>query len=119
MEIIRAEPVSAPSFCAGSNQENAKKLSEVFKTEEKYDIMPRKKIKFELLELWAPNNVESYLQELYGTSYMQFPNSGVEHHGEGLKLADRASRNGIDMEEVRLKLQTYCENYERNLGDNL
>ena len=43
MEIIRAEPASAPSFRAGSNQENAKKLSEVFKTEEKYDIMPRKK----------------------------------------------------------------------------
>ena len=43
MATIRAEPVSAPSFCAGSNQENAKKLSEVFKTKEKYDIMPRKK----------------------------------------------------------------------------
>jgi len=42
MATIRAEPVSAPSFCAGSNQENGKKLSEVFKTEEKYDIMPRK-----------------------------------------------------------------------------
>lgn len=43
MEISRAEPASAPSFRAGSNQENAKKLSEVFKTEEKYDIIPRKK----------------------------------------------------------------------------
>lgn len=65
---------------------------------EKQVVFPIQRIKFESIELNAPANVDSYLKEIYGEGYMDFPKNGVEHHGEGrLPLKKWHLKSGIDM----------------------
>lgn len=69
---------------------------------EKSDVFPLKKMCFEGMDLWAPNNPNEYLEKIYGRSYMQFPRTGVEHHvaSGGVLAKSIAKLNGINMEEV-------------------
>ena len=74
------------------------------------DIYPLTSVKFEGYELLAPNNVHECLRKEYGTDYMEFPHSGVAHHGnDSGKLTEWAVQNQIDMEIVIDKLRNIYE----------
>ena len=74
------------------------------------DIFPLQKIEFEGAEFAAPANLDAYLKRIYGEHYMDFPNSGVEHHlYGGVKMADFAIKSGIDMTEIKEFLSTLAE----------
>ena len=70
------------------------------------DIFPLKEIKFEGLSTFAPNNVEKYLEILYGSNYMSFPTKGVLKHGVKVPpLSTWAKANGVNMVEVKQYLE--------------
>lgn len=45
------------------------------------DIFPLRKVNFEGKEFYAPNNTHDYLQKLYGSDYMNFPDDCRTAHG--------------------------------------
>ena len=51
------------------------------------DIFPLKKIKFENIEVFAPNNVNNCLKEYYGENYMEMPKKELRvYHNKGIKI---------------------------------
>ncbi len=70
-------------------------------------VFPLKKIIFEGVEFNAPQNCDIYLSEIYSRSYMEFPHSGILHHGTSsgrLPLGDWAKNNNIDMDLIKQEL---------------
>ncbi|MCR4754892.1 MAG: LicD family protein [Lachnospiraceae bacterium] len=68
-------------------------------------LRPLKKIQFEDIEFYAPNNTEEYLEDIYGSDYMSFPRGGVVHHGsEQGKLYEWAEVNNVDMKDIYREL---------------
>lgn len=79
------------------------KTNRRFVIEDKSSIFPLKKIKFEDFCFYAPNNPHALLISEYGANYMQFPKKAFNNHGidsKELAPVDRATANGIDMENV-------------------
>lgn len=67
------------------------------------DIYPLGKVEFEGFSLNSPRNYQNYLSDLYGLNYMEFPKKAINNHGntnKEISIKDRASANGINMEEV-------------------
>lgn len=65
------------------------------------NIFPLSYRKFEEYNFPVPNDINTYLLSFYGKSYMNFPKSGVEHHGdERGALSTWAYKSGTDMDEV-------------------
>lgn len=61
------------------------------------DIFPLKKISFEGMEFYAPNNTEHYLHSLYG-DYMLYPSSLVPEHDIIGILKNRSSyKNSLEL----------------------
>ena len=71
------------------------------------DVFPLKMGNFEDWELPIPHNVDAYLEQFYGKNYMDFPKSGLTHHGskEG-KIYTWAEKSGTDMEQVVEELRS-------------
>ena len=68
------------------------------------DIFPLSEVKFEGVTYWAPNQTKKYLESIYG-DYMNFPKSGVLHHGIGRRpLSLWAQDHSVDMNEVQSHL---------------
>lgn len=64
------------------------------------DVWPLDAIPFEGFDLKVPHNTDVYLKVLYGSTYMQFPHTGIERHGiaEGrTPLGEWAKNNNVDM----------------------
>ena len=77
------------------------------------DIFPLKKVSFENSLFYCPNNMHTYLGIQYGESYMEFPKSGVEHHGgEAGKLATWSKKEHTNMQEVLCELNTIYDKLE-------
>lgn len=78
------------------------------------DLLPTIRVPFDGITLSAPVQFHKYLNYLYNDSFMNYPHSGLEHHGgEGKKrpaLKYWAKQNGINMEEVYNHL---CHVYEK------
>ncbi len=76
-------------------------------------VYPLQKISFENYEYCAPADINRHLRELYGESYMQFPRTGVMHHGdERGGLASWAEHSGTDMTEIRKELEVILTQLE-------
>jgi len=74
------------------------------------DIFPLSKIIFEGRLYCCPNNADKYISTQFGKNYMQFPRSGVEHHGgDDGKLATWSVKNNIDMNVILKELQSIYE----------
>lgn len=68
------------------------------------DVYPLSRIEFEGFSLYGPKNPDNYLRDEFG-NYMQFPRSGILHHGEGRgPLETWARRSGTDMEQIHTEL---------------
>ncbi len=75
---------------------------------EKKWIFPLQRKVFENVELNVPANADQYLKETYGEDYMDFPKTGVEHHGIGREpLQKWYKHSNIDMYELYNKLQDF------------
>ena len=67
------------------------------------NIFPLKTACFENFEFKVPCNTDVYLRVLYGVDYMEFPRTGVEHHGVVTgrpPLGSWARINNVDMSVV-------------------
>ena len=76
------------------------------------DIFPLKNILFEDKLFPVPNNYLKFVKSYYGESYMEYPHSGVCHHGgTGSRppLADWATINNVNINELRLKIISEIE----------
>ena len=84
----------------------------VYYLNEEKDIYPLTSLKFENYVFPAPNNYDKYLKCLFG-DYMAFPQTGILQHDEGRgPLHTWAKRNGIKMDEVKRKLESYLNGYQ-------
>lgn len=84
------------------------------------EIYPLRRIEFEQYSLNAPANTDKYLKEMYGTTYMNFPRSGVEHHGLSLGRAPLwqwAEINEVNMGEVYSFLIDVLNNVRNNVNN--
>ena len=80
----------------------------------KNSVFPLSKSEFDGVEVRIPNDPQSYLTGIYGSSYMEFPKSGVEHHGsEQGKLSEWASINNVDMHEIHRELRAILEDIRK------
>ena len=80
--------------------------------DDKY-VYPLSVLEFEGYEFPVPNNCDAYLNCIYGSRYMEFPHSGVEHHGGDAGLLKTwAKKAGVDMNKVLRELQTLCADLE-------
>ena len=71
------------------------------------NVFPLSTTEFEEFTVPVPNNLDKYLRVQYGDTYMQFPRSGIEHHGSDKnKLSDWAEVHGVDMDEVIQELKS-------------
>lgn len=71
-------------------------------------VYPLSKVTFETYQVNAPCNTDLYLREMYSNHYMEFPKSGVLHHGESsgrAPLSKWAKLHNVDMNEVLVKLK--------------
>lgn len=72
---------------------------------DKQAIFPLSRGMFEGYEFNVPADHKTYLAAFYGRNFMEFPKSGVEHHGrDGLRLSDWAYQHGVDMSEIQKTL---------------
>jgi lipopolysaccharide cholinephosphotransferase len=79
------------------------------------DVFPLTKTKFEDLELPIPNKTDSYLKEIYGKNYMQFPKTGILKHDLGRgALSTWAKRNNIEMNDIKKQLKDIINNYSES-----
>ena len=70
------------------------------------NVFPLSTAAFEDIIVNVPNNIDAHLTQIYGSSYMQFPKSGVEHHGSAQgKLSEWAVLNHVDMSVIQKELQ--------------
>ncbi len=70
------------------------------------DVMPLQRILFDGVELNVPLNMDTYLREIYGDSFMSFPSTGILHHDLGRgALSTWAKRSGTNMEAVLNELR--------------
>ena len=75
-------------------------------------VYPLSEISFENFVFYAPGNADLYLKNYYGVSYMSFPVSGVEHHGDdGNRLREWAKMNNVDMNSVLEELKEIEKKY--------
>lgn len=69
-------------------------------------VYPLSQIKFEGYTFNAPCNIDLYLKEYYGDTYMSFPRRGVLHHNLGRgPLSTWAKRHGVDMNDILNELK--------------
>lgn len=74
------------------------------------DILPTTTISFDEAKLCAPRNGREYLLQYYGENYMNFPKSGIEHHGDCRgKLSSWAIKSGTDMKLVIKELKNLLQ----------
>ena len=79
---------------------------------EEKDVFPLSTILFEGYELPVPCQYELYLKRIFG-DYMSFPSKGILIHDLGRgPLHTWAKQNGIDMFEVKRKLESYLNGYQ-------
>lgn len=70
------------------------------------DVLPLRTGIFDGCEFPIPNDVDAYMEQFYGKSYMAFPQSGLAHHGGAQgKLYDWAAKSGTDMNEINAQLR--------------
>lgn len=75
------------------------------------EVYPLQEMQFEGEMFSAPANVHMYLTEMYGANYMQFPKTGILHHGdERGGLESWASQSGTDMNEIHKELEQIFSN---------
>lgn len=75
----------------------------IFKKE---DIFPLKKHKFEDLEFNVPNNSQKFLLALYGNNFMDYPRTGILHHGVFRPpLSEWIIINNVDVDELRTRVE--------------
>lgn len=73
-------------------------------------VFPLNTIEFEGYELSAPADTDGYLMRLYGSSFMNFPQTGILHHGAGrTDLSTWAKASGTNMQEVIEKLKEIAD----------
>lgn len=76
------------------------------------DVFPLTTMLFEGYELPVPCQYELYLKRIFG-DYMSFPSKGILIHDLGREpLHTWAKQNGIDMFEVKRKLESYLNGYQ-------
>lgn len=76
------------------------------------DVFPLTTMLFEGYELPVPCQYELYLKRIFG-DYMSFPSKGILIHDLGRgPLHTWAKQNGIDMFEVKRKLESYLNGYQ-------
>ena len=76
------------------------------------NIFPLREISFEGYSLYVPAN-ENHLTELYGPNYMQFPRTGVLHHGDETGgLVDWIKNSGMNMIEIKREFETILNSIE-------
>lgn len=74
------------------------------------DVFPVRRATFGEYEVNVPNNQENYLTYFYGENYMEFPQSGMAHHGdERGPLTQWARMSGTDMDSVIKQLRDTYE----------
>ena len=79
---------------------------------EEKDVFPLSTILFEGYELPVPCQYELYLKRIFG-DYMSFPSKGILIHDLGRgPLHTWAKQNGMDMIEVKRKLESYLNGYQ-------
>ena len=77
------------------------------------DIFPLSILEFEGNRFPVPNNCDAYLNCIYGSRYMEFPHTGVEHHGGDAGLLKTWARKaGVNMNEILKELQNIYRNLE-------
>lgn len=70
------------------------------------DIFPLEPIVFEGYEMLSPHDAHSYLIQFYGSNYLGFPQSGLEHHGGSRgKLTTWAKQSNVDMNAIISELE--------------
>lgn len=68
-------------------------------------IFPLSRMQFESYEFYVPNDVDTYLKEIYG-NYMSFPTKGLAHHTtDGIKQSELASKHSVNMNDVLTRLR--------------
>ena len=73
----------------------------------KENVFPLSTAKFESITVNVPKDIAANLTDYYGPTYMQFPKSGVEHHGSTQgKLSEWAVSNNIDMSVISEELKS-------------
>ena len=76
------------------------------------DVFPLTTMLFEGYELPVPCQYELYLKRIFG-DYMSFPSKGILIHDLGRgPLHTWAKQNGMDMIEVKRKLESYLNGYQ-------
>lgn len=72
------------------------------------DIFPLQELNFGDWTFYAPHLTDSYLKKTYGSNYMGFPRTGVEHHPDksGVLGKDVASSHGLDLKIIYNELLT-------------
>lgn len=107
-EITDVKKKILPGLCDYKNSDIAFENVEFFKRHIFYNksaLLPIRRMKFGDIELNGPNNPDEILKTVYGNNYMDFPHTGVEHHGNSNgKISEWAKNNGIDMNEVKKEL---------------
>lgn len=79
---------------------------------EEKDVFPLATMLFEGYELPVPCQYELYLKRIFG-DYMSFPSKGILIHDLGRgPLHTWAKQNGMDMIEVKRKLESYLNGYQ-------
>ncbi len=70
------------------------------------NIFPLNYMMFEGFKVPVPNDAHKYLEIFYGNNYMNFPQSGVMHHGDGRgHLSTWAQKSGTDMNQIIRELE--------------
>ena len=78
------------------------------------DIYPLGTVDFEGHLFPAPKDTDRYLRVQYGNTYMQFPRSGIESHGDSEdRISDWHLRYGIDMDDIRKEIEDITEKYTK------
>lgn len=81
-----------------------------FNAYDEEDLYPLKELDFEGERFMCPKNSDKLLRLYYSNHYMELPQWGVLHHGEGrTPLSTWAKASGTDMDEVLKELQSIYE----------
>lgn len=71
-------------------------------------IFPLKKIRFEEYTFFVPQKCDIYLQQKYGSNYMEFPKKGILHHsgGNNQSIVNNSTKYNVDMDKLLCELRS-------------
>lgn len=79
------------------------------------EVYPLSSSEFEGYMFSVPGDVDGYLRGQYGDTYMEFPRSGVEHHGDAeSKISEWHKKYGISMDDILGELKDIAERYQQD-----